>query len=58
MLNKLYILLLQLPIGSRNLDDNSVDFTSTFDVIVFIVLPVLMIIFYIFWKRRKKNDKD
>ncbi len=59
MLNKLYPLLLQLPIGSRNQDDNDpIDFTSPFDVIVYIVLPVLMIIFYILWRRRKKRDKD
>jgi membrane protein DedA with SNARE-associated domain len=58
MLNKLYILLLQLPIGSRDPDDTPIDFTSPFDVIVFIVLPVLMIIFYILWRRRKKSDKD
>ncbi|WP_100615446.1 adenylosuccinate synthetase [Confluentibacter citreus] len=58
MLNKLYILLLQLPIGSRNPDDNPIDLTSPFDVVVFIVLPVLMIIFYILWRRRKKRDKD
>ena len=59
MLNKLYPLLLQLPIGSRNPDDNDpIDFTSTFDVIVYIILPVLMIIFYILWRRRKKRDKD
>lgn len=59
MLSKLYPLLLQLPIGSRNPDDNDpIDLTSTFDVIVYIVLPVLMIIFYILWRRRKKGDKD
>lgn len=59
MLNKLYPLLIQLPIGSQNPDDNDpIDFTSTFDVVVYIILPVLMIIFYILWRRRKKRDKD
>lgn len=48
MLNILYPLLLQLPIGTRNPDDNSpIDLTNTFDVVMYIVLPVLMIIFYI-----------
>ncbi|MCM4162232.1 MULTISPECIES: adenylosuccinate synthetase [unclassified Arenibacter] len=57
MLHKLHPLLLQLPIGTRNPDDNSpIDLTSTFDIVVYIILPILMIIFYILW--RKKNKKD
>jgi hypothetical protein len=60
MLYKLYPLLLQLPIGSQNPDDNDpIDLTSAFDVIVYIILPVLMIVFYILWRRgKKKRDKD
>ncbi len=59
MLSKLYPLLLQLPIGSQNPDDNNpIDLTSPFDVIVYIVLPILMIIFYILWRKRKKKDKE
>ena len=58
MLNILYPLILQLPIGTRNPDDNSpIDLTSTFDVIVYIILPVLMVIFYIFWRKKKTKDK-
>ena len=58
MIYKLYPLL-QLPIGTRNPDDNSpIDFTNAFDVIVYIILPVLMIIFYIFWRKKKKKDKN
>lgn len=59
MLNLLCPLLLQLPIGTRNPDDNSpIDFTSNFDVIVYIILPVLMVIFYILWRKKKKKDKN
>ncbi|GBF21156.1 hypothetical protein GQ41_3216 [Arenibacter algicola] len=57
MLNTLYPLLLQLPIGTRNPDDNSpIDLTSAFDVIVFIILPILVIIFYILWRKKKKKN--
>lgn len=56
MLNIIYLLLIQMPIGTQNPDDNApVDFSSAFDVIVYIVLPILLIIFYIFWRRKKKK---
>lgn len=59
MFNALYPLLLQLPIGTRNPDDNSpIDLTNTFDVVMYIVLPILMIIFYILWRKKKKKDKN
>ena len=56
MLN-IYPLLLQLPIGTRNPDDNNpIDLTSAFDVIVYIILPILMVIFYVIWRKKKKKD--
>lgn len=59
MLNLLYLLPLQLPFGTRNPQDNKpIDFSSPFDVIVFIIGPILMIIFYFYWKRTKKNEED
>lgn len=59
MLYKLYPLLLQLPIGTRNPDDNKpIDLTSPFDVIVYIILPLVVIVLYIIWKRKKKKDKN
>ena len=59
MIYQLHPLLLQLPIGTRNPDDNSpIDLTNAFDVIVYIILPVLMIIFYILWRNKKKKDKN
>ena len=59
MLNILYPLLLQLPIGTRNPDDNNpIDLTSPFDVIVYIILPILMVVFYILWRKKKKEDEN
>jgi hypothetical protein len=57
MTDKLHTFLLQLPIGTRNPDDNSpIDLSSAFDVIVYIILPILMVVFYILW--RKKKDRN
>ncbi|MFI8604190.1 adenylosuccinate synthetase [Cellulophaga baltica] len=54
MLNILY--LFQIPMGTRNPDDNGpIDFSSPFDVIMYIIMPVLMILLYIFWRRNKKK---
>ncbi|WP_084418821.1 adenylosuccinate synthetase [Arenibacter certesii] len=59
MLHTLHPILLQLPIGTRNPDDNSpLDLTNTFDVIVYIILPILLIVFYILWRRMKNRDKN
>ena len=59
MLNKLYPLLMQLPIGTPSPDTNTpIDLTKPFDLIVFIILPILVIIFYILWRRKKKQDKE
>jgi len=57
MLNKLNTFLLQLPIGTRNPDDNDpIDLTSTFDILVYIILPILAVIFYILWRKQKRKD--
>lgn len=49
----------QLPLGTRNPDDNSpIDFTSPFEVIVYIILPILIAIFYIIWRRQKKQRRN
>ena len=59
MLNKLIISLLQLPPGAQNPDDNTpIDLSNPFDLIVYILLPIAIIILYILWKRMKKRDKD
>jgi hypothetical protein len=59
MLNILSLLLLQLPIGTQNPDDNHpIDLTNPFDVIVYIVLPILAVIFYILWRKKKKEEES
>ncbi|TDU40092.1 hypothetical protein BXY82_2132 [Gelidibacter sediminis] len=59
MRNLLYSLLIQLPPGTRNPDDNSpMDFSNPFDLIVYIILPILLIIFYILWRRSKRRNRD
>jgi hypothetical protein len=42
----------QKPTHSPNPQDNTtIDFNNLFDVIVFIVMPILMFIFYIIWRK-------
>lgn len=49
----------QKPTHSPNPQDNTpIDFNNLFDVIVFIVLPILMIIFYILWRKQVKKDRN
>ena len=56
MLALRFIQLLQLPFGSRNPDDNKpVDMSDPFEVIVFIVLPIIIVILYFLWRRDKKK---
>jgi len=46
----------QRPTHSPNPQDNTpIDLNNLFDVLVFIVLPILMIIFYILWRKQLKN---
>jgi heme/copper-type cytochrome/quinol oxidase subunit 2 len=35
-----------------------IDLNSWFDIIVFIVMPLIMIIFYFMWRRQVKMDKE
>ncbi|QDO94935.1 adenylosuccinate synthetase [Formosa sediminum] len=58
MSHLLYPLLAQLPLGTPNPDDNKpLDFTDPFDVIVFIILPILIVVLYIIWKKKKNQNK-
>lgn len=51
--------LFQIPFGTQNPDDNTpIDLSSPFDVIMYIVMPILMLIFYILWRRDKKRNRD
>lgn len=59
MLNTQYPLLIQVPYGTQNPDANKpIDLTSPFDLIVFIILPILVVVFYIFWRRNKRRDRE
>lgn len=37
--------------------NKAIDLNSWFDVIVFIVLPILLIVIYFMWRRQVKKDK-
>lgn len=59
MLIKIFLAILQLPPGTQNPDDNlPVDIKDPFDLIVYVILPVLLIAGYIIWKRKRNNHKD
>lgn len=59
MLNILYPLLIQTPTSTPNPGEGSpIDFSSPFDVIVFIILPILLIIFYLLYRNKKKKDSE
>ena len=48
----------QLPIGTPNPDDNQpVDLSDPFEVIMVIILPILVVIFYFLWKRQKNKKR-
>ncbi len=59
MLYTLYLTILQLPPGTQNPDDNTaVDFRDPFDLVVFVILPVVLIVLYLIWRKKRKNRKD
>lgn len=50
---------IQLPIGTPNPDDNQpVDLSQPFDLIVFVILPVVIVVLYIIWRRKKKQERN
>ncbi|MEP5254253.1 MAG: adenylosuccinate synthetase [Winogradskyella arenosi] len=56
MQNLLLPIFIQTPTAAPTPGSSSpIDFNSTFDIIVFIVLPILMIVFYFIWKQQKNN---
>lgn len=59
MIHILNLILLQLPPGSRNPDDNSpLDLTDPFNIIVFIILPIVIVVFYIIWRKSKNRGNQ
>ena len=58
MLALFNILILQLPMGTPNPDDNQpLDLSDPFELIVFIILPALAVFFYILWRKKRKDKK-
>ncbi len=52
------ILSIQIPRGTPNPGESkALDFTDPFEVIVYVVLPILLIIFYILWRRKRRDGK-
>ncbi|MCH4551991.1 adenylosuccinate synthetase [Aestuariibaculum lutulentum] len=48
----------QLPPGTQNPDDNTpLDFSDPFNIITFIVLPIVAVVLYFIWRKRNKKDK-
>ncbi|MFH4967549.1 adenylosuccinate synthetase [Gaetbulibacter sp. M240] len=55
MLNFLF----QLPPGTRNPGDNTpIDFSNPIEVLVYIILPILIVVFYMLWRKKKKKEKE
>lgn len=51
----LHTILTQVPTGTPNPGDGTIlDFSDPFEVIVYIVLPVLLVGFYFLYRRKKK----
>ncbi|MAW95447.1 MULTISPECIES: adenylosuccinate synthetase [unclassified Leeuwenhoekiella] len=54
-----FFTIFQLPPGTQNPDDNiPVDFNEPFDLIVFVILPVVLIALYIIWRKKRKGRRD
>lgn len=59
MQNLFHTLVIQIPTNAPNPGDSgTVDLTKPFDLIVFIILPVIFVILYFVWKRNKKQKRD
>jgi len=56
MIHRTLALFAQLPLGTPNPDDNQpLDFSDPFNIVVFIILPIVAILLYMYW--RKKQGK-
>ncbi|RXJ51192.1 adenylosuccinate synthetase [Gelidibacter gilvus] len=59
MSNILSLLLIQIPSSTPNPGDTSpIDFSSPFEVIVFIIAPILLIVFYLVYRKKQRKDKN
>ncbi len=54
MSNFPFYLAMQIPTDVPHPDDNSaIDISNTFDLVVYIILPIVLILLYFFWYRKK-----
>jgi len=52
------LVLFQTPTSTPNPRDTSgIDLSSPFDIIVYIVCPIAIFIFYLLYRKQKRNDK-
>lgn len=56
MLISLLLLFFQIPSNTPNPgSDSSIELNSTFDWLMFVILPIVIVILYFIWKKGKKN---
>ncbi len=59
MLNTLYPLFIQTPFGTPEPGDSGpLDFSDPFNTVVFIILPIILVVLFVYWKRSKKNEGE
>ena len=52
-------ILLQIPTHAPNPGDRgTIDLSEPFDLIVFVILPIVFIVLYMVWRRTKKRDNN
>ncbi|WKZ60639.1 MAG: hypothetical protein QY309_03985 [Cyclobacteriaceae bacterium] len=49
------MIFIQIPQDIPN-QSTPIDLTSTTDIILYIVLPIIMIAAYIYWRRKKRSE--
>lgn len=56
MLHSIHLYIVQTPSGTPNPGRSSpLDFSDPFEVIVFVILPLLIFIAYFIWRKKEKN---
>ncbi|CDF79274.1 hypothetical protein BN863_15620 [Formosa agariphila KMM 3901] len=56
MIHRCITLFAQLPLGTPNPDDNEpLDFSDPFNIVVFIILPIVAVILYMVWRKNRRK---
>lgn len=59
MTYKLIHLAVQLPSNTPNPgEDTGIDFSDPFEVIVFVIFPILLVFFYLIWRKKQKKEDE